>query len=499
MAVLNYTPQSGVLPVDQELTLAKLAQRLSGPENALMTRGIGGILGMAQMARDYDYPDTALGLLSLPAKAVAGLGAAMMQAPAEMIDSANEQVAGLGDGSEVTEGALGMLGMGGVLGNMPRGALASGIARRDLPKQISNQFSGRTDAELDRILDTAEVHSSLTGENRRMSGPASGENWFPGATVKLDTPTSELDSGLLVLPRSNYDAPVKNITWENQIGKTMAPFVGDRTNTGTITRFMGIDLENPVKLYGGKNYMRGAEEGVWASEAGALKPFDTFAKNVENPLGVYMPMAGTGSDFAHMTHDLLKETWSPKKLSKSGVDIVNSMIRTGKGVDGEFPNAPSVTSKKFQEMIETNNPLRKAYIQSLDKANVRKEGGPDMGAIRYAITDPDLRFVESPTAQFMNEQLMGWGAADISPKGIRPGNHPTYDTDLQGKYIGQLPLIPRAVGMRDWNRMRREKSPKGYANDPRSIFTGPTQVPQIIDNEIVDAAAGYQGLLNWIK
>ena len=127
MAVLNYTPQSGVLPVDQELTLANLAQRLSGPENALMTRGIGGILGMAQMARDYDYPDTALGLLSLPAKAVTGLGAAMMQAPAEMIDSANEQVAGLGDGSEVTEGALGMLGMGGVLGNMPRGALGANV------------------------------------------------------------------------------------------------------------------------------------------------------------------------------------------------------------------------------------------------------------------------------------------------------------------------------------------------------------------------------------
>ena len=127
MAVLNYTPQSGVLPVDQELTLANLAQRLSGPENALMTRGIGGILGMAQMARDYDYPDTALGLLSLPAKAVTGLGAAMMQAPAEMIDSANEQVAGLGDGSEVTEGALGMLGMGGVLGNMPKGALGANV------------------------------------------------------------------------------------------------------------------------------------------------------------------------------------------------------------------------------------------------------------------------------------------------------------------------------------------------------------------------------------
>jgi len=127
MAVLNYTPQSGVLPVNQELTLANLAQRLSGPENALMTRGIGGILGMAQMARDYDYPDTALGLLSLPAKAVTGLGAAMMQAPAGMIDSANEQVAGLGDGSEVTEGALGMLGMGGVLGSMPRGALGANV------------------------------------------------------------------------------------------------------------------------------------------------------------------------------------------------------------------------------------------------------------------------------------------------------------------------------------------------------------------------------------
>tara|TARA_R110000823_G_scaffold79804_7_gene181933 strand:+ start:214 stop:2493 length:2280 start_codon:yes stop_codon:yes gene_type:complete len=381
-----------------------------------------------------------------------------------------------------------------------RAAIAAALAgfdrNRDLPKDAANLLKGRTDEEVARLLQTSKMHDALAGNERRTSGPRSGDNWFPGANVKLGTSVPDLDAGLNVIPRHNYDSPVTDISWESQQGKTMIPFVGDRTGVGTLTHIGGDLLDDPVSLYGGKDYMRGAEEGVWASAEGALTPVSKFAAATDNPLGVYMPMAGTGSDFAHMTENALDQVWKPNQLTSDGADLVNTYLRTGKGVDGVFPDAPDVGSAQFAEMIRNDNPLRKAYIQALDKKNVRDEGGPDMGAIRHAITDPELRNVPNPTADVMNEQLMGWGAADIDPTGaMRRGNHPTYDTDIGGDYLGRLPLIPRSLGMRDWNRMRREKAPTGYAQDPRSIFTGPTQVPQVIDQEMIDAISGYQSLL----
>jgi hypothetical protein len=121
MAVIDYSPKQGVLGTRQAqrarhvanqgrantMPLAEIAARLSAQENALTTKAIGGVLGLVNQAREYDYPDTALGWASLPAKAVTGIAGGMMDIPGEMIDDANNQVAGLSDGRKVTEGALG--------------------------------------------------------------------------------------------------------------------------------------------------------------------------------------------------------------------------------------------------------------------------------------------------------------------------------------------------------------------------------------------------------
>jgi len=59
-------------------------------------------------------------------------------------------------------------------------------------------------------------------------------------------------------------------------------------------------------------------------------------------------------------------------------------------------------------------------------------------------------------------------------------------------------LTPRSVLMRDWTRMRRSLEPK-QQGDPRSIFTGPVKLPQVIDQEIIDATEGYQALVRQLQ
>lgn len=403
---------------------------------------------------------------------------------------------------DVADAAMSMMG-GGLLassGTKLDGAVL-GMNRADkVGKTVADLFKGRTDEEFDRIVKLSEIDAYLQGKDPRTSGPKTGPGWFPGANVKMDNTVEELNAGLGVTSRGSYDAPVKDIDWGDLQGSTIIPFVGDRTNVGTLTHVLGNKLSDQVKLYGGKDFMRGADDGVWASERGNMVPLSKAAKKYENPIGVYAPMAAKGSDFAHMTNDVLKQLWSPALLTKKGVELVDDIIKTGKGIDGdgtyknakkELINVPSVASKEFSALIESHSGLRKAYIQALDRKAVKDEGGPDMGAIRHAITDPELRMVPNPDSLAMNDQLMGWGVSRIDPDGtLVDGSHPTYNTDIKGDYLGRAALIPRSVLMRDFNRLRRSKNADLF-RDARSIFTGPTQWAQPIDQELVDAIQGY--------
>ena len=390
------------------------------------------------------------------------------------------------------------------------GALGNLNRKTDLPKEAIPLLKGRTDEEVANYLRIAPLNNFLIGMNRKLSGPQSGENWFPGANIRLGSTMSELDEGKLFIPRSdNYEAQVRDIPIESLQGMTAVPLVGDRTATGTLKRILGQDLANPVDLQGGKNYMRGAEEGAWASELGALSKLADRLPEIENPVGIYTPMAGTGSDFAHMTTDVLHQIWSPSQMTGEGIDTVNKVIRgtkvknpKTKEITYPFANAPSIDDPKFMQLIEANSPLRKTYVQALDKAALRKQGAPDMGAIRHAITDPDLMNISPPSKDNLYEQMMGYGVTDLSPTGaMRPSTHKTYNTDLlsgEKGYMGKLPLTPRSVLMRDWTRMRRSLEPNQYG-DPRSIFTGPVKLPQIIDQEIIDATEGYQALVRQLQ
>ena len=101
---------------------------LSQPSNAITTRALGGLLSGYYAAKDYDYPDTALGLLALPAKAVTGVAGAAVDQIQGAMREAPGTVAGLNDGSQNTELALGLLGTNAVLPfRAPAGSLPAHV------------------------------------------------------------------------------------------------------------------------------------------------------------------------------------------------------------------------------------------------------------------------------------------------------------------------------------------------------------------------------------
>jgi hypothetical protein len=492
MAVLNYTPQSGVLPVDQELTLANLAQRLSGPENALMTRGIGGILGMAQMARDYDYPDTALGLLSLPAKAVTGLGAAMMQAPAEMIDSANEQVAGLNDGSEVTEGALSMLGMGGVLGSMPRGALASGIARRDLPKQISNQFSGRTDAELDRDKFADEV--AMRDLERRVYDLTNSGDFIDAAKQsgnKVSTPFTvggpkmtvddiqAMESSLKFDPASAGYYDKKIFSPEDfEIGATIVPNPGDPTIGGRLLE----SASGPSKIINtsGTDFMRqhpelAGDPAIWASGDAVMNKLQKRVLTAkENPAYFVSAEQGPKSvPFNSVIGQRYEELLDTSKVSKKGADEVDVILNHRQvskdgTVAAEAPwqkNIPRVDDPRFADWLHSLPGTSKSEIVlRLNKGKVIDEGMPDVREIIRSFVGADSAWAIDKGKAMENlasnklvngligDPLVGKSIARVSPGApLRPSSNQSFPTETTGEYVGGFGFRPRRSEVfRDW-------------------------------------------------
>jgi hypothetical protein len=122
---------------------------------------------------------------------------------------------------------------------------------------------------------------------------------------------------------------------------------------------------------------------------------------------------------------------------------------------------------------------------------------PSAALARYAVTDPTLRNV--PSGQF------GSAAARLRPDAPLLYNdsghnsaprapHTTYNTQMQGDYVGELPLIPQGLLFRDaYDRMAtqvdKNGNPLGEAN---KTYTIKTQLePQLMTPEVVDGIMGY--------
>ena len=229
-------------------------------------------------------------------------------------------------------------------------------------------------------------------------------------------------------PTSNLSVPSVNLSQYE--GRPFITSMSDRTAAGgNLTKINDVQLNRPVGLLGGQDYMFNNPGQVWASAQNPVKAILENAKVIKGVTGqdpLYIPwrMAPTGGDFAHMTGETML-SYAESALSKAEKAKVNKEIKQfipdwkGLGADQsieQFRNAP--------------DKVRKALKNSLD-TNFRNTGGLSIGEARLAVADP--KQLVAPDAGIMNV-----GEIFTSNPMVQQSGHPSYPRGVPGQGLGRL-------------------------------------------------------------
>tara|TARA_R110000737_G_scaffold125041_2_gene157518 strand:+ start:9646 stop:11202 length:1557 start_codon:yes stop_codon:yes gene_type:complete len=463
----DQTPKIGLSQLIDKFLSRELSDQLSSKENSLLTRTVGGTLGMFRDAAEYDYPDTALGWASMPAKGVTAMAEGMMGIPGAMIDDANAQVAGLSDGSKVTEGALGMFGSS-FLGGGRGAGLRSGGGSFDDEIIRAAARSGMGEDVFANLARGGHVSPQIDPIGK-MGKPIGFPTGYSGGLKLPSQKLQMLDEGLTTsIPDSAGQRGLLADIAEME-GKILVPMPGDRTSRDIISRIGGQDID-PYLVHGGYAYM--PDVGGWASATGVINRYaKKFNALEEKGVGIGTPMAGTGSDYSNAGLDVLYKIADPAQASPKSKKILKDEInkKIGSHNKSEITKAKKKAAKSGKEYVPPEivkpfagfkegtkatldgNPLmRRLVMEALDGQQVSKlPDVPSAYEIRHAITDDRFRYLTRGDADPLSGfDMMSFSGNNksVPTASLNTYQHPSYASHLQGDYLGGLEVpVPRTV------------------------------------------------------
>ena len=280
----------------------------------------------------------------------------------------------------------------------------------------------------------------------------------------------------------------KFILPEDLEGEEIFPFMGDRTAAGrNLTHIGGRELSQPVHLEGGADYMRaqasqGPDASMWASGSGVVSNLDNRIRKARETgrdvNAIYMPMSGSSGDYATMTSDAIMGQIPDAKITAKAAKQFDTEMRS------KVPDWPGIRSEGARDYLVGSGKARSFLPKIMGKADYQKQGFPDIGQTRWAISEPEL--IGRPP---------GEGGYAIGRPDNRVINNPaiphkTYDTQMGGQYRGGFDVpIPRSILFRDWNASRRA-SGAPWADDE---YTFSRQLPsQHVDPQLVETMMRYR-------
>ena len=297
--------------------------------------------------------------------------------------------------------------------------------------------------------------------------------YHPIGENKLRTLVGDVDfettpSGILV--------PKRTLKPEDLEGGRIVFDAGDRAVAGQkLVRVNGIELDDPIDLRGGPDFMRYGEGSVWASDGSAVTTINKQARGSEGD-AYFLPtlMSPIGVNFNTMMADALIQQVSKMKILKKNKKLFDKKLKAIR------PEWEGLDSENAKNQLKANGALRKPFVELMDKAEFQNLGFPDVASTRVAITDPE--YLDLPLAS--GGMTVGRISKDqpILENVITP--HPTYNTQIGGEYIGGFEVpIPRQLLAPDFYAQRRAlgTDPK---DDPRSFQLGkPSQeaTPEWVD------------------
>lgn len=264
--------------------------------------------------------------------------------------------------------------------------------------------------------------------------------------------------------------------------KTLVPAFGDRTYGGAeLTNIGGVDLDQPVIMQGGHDFMRDVDTGLWASEKDAMlkkaRFIDQLIAKGEDPVLVYTAMGGQSGDFSHHMSNAVMGLVEQSKITKKAAKAYDDKIR--ETVD---PNWVGILDPNVRDYLQNNmtGTDRRLLWQEMDKKMYTDQGFPHVGVARAAITDPDLLTVDPFTTGLSLGKPTGGGLLEAPTK-----EHFSYSSQIDGPYLGGLEeQVSGDLIWRDFFEGRRNANipPSG---DQRSFMMSP-YISQKVDDQMID-------------
>jgi hypothetical protein len=328
---------------------------------------------------------------------------------------------------------------------MPGGALNPEITRQGLldtlalgtaPVPVAGDIAGLA-ADVNRMVQNPQErtlgNAALAGLGLLPFVPAFGtvrrvgEMGFDPRFDKRSKEQKKLRSLVTDVEESKIEVPEISIT--DLEGRPFITSMSDRTGVGLLQSIGDVNLNRPVNMQGGQDFMFNNPGMVWASAKGPSKQLLQEAEIIKQVTGqnpVYLPwrMAPSGGDFATMTGESML-SFADANMTKANKKKLDSLIKKS------IPDFAGVSDPRSVEQFRgAKDKVRKQLKKMMDK-EFRDMGGLSIGQARLAVADP--RQLTAAEGGVMN---VGEIFAD-RPLVTRSG-HASYPFGVPGQGVGRL-------------------------------------------------------------
>jgi hypothetical protein len=352
------------------------------------------------------------------------------------------------------------------------------------------------------VMSGSDFFPARSGAVGRQKDPS---NFTGYSSVKATTHPSEWEAtgrdigGIL--------GEVNAIEPSDIFGRKLAFATGDKTARARVVDTVNAArLKQPATQFGGGEFMGNANMELWGSNIEGLKPkVNAFNKlsldDQNNLLLAYMPMGDQSGDFAKHTSETFAGMFDTMQGGNRGILAADAAeidrILQKKFAGGNFAeNMPSVSSSNFSDWLTSlNGSNRSKVLKALDSSSIQSRGMADVGAARWATTDPNLVNAEQLSVGYR------FGAPELNPQMSLLPDHPSYSHRIMRREgtpsLAMEYDLPWTIGARDLARKQiKVGSPdlRAKPKDLKSAMINP-KIYQDVDQEWVDTASTYGEIL----
>lgn len=238
-------------------------------------------------------------------------------------------------------------------------------------------------------------------------------------------------------------------------GRQFITTMSDRTRAGgLLTGINDVELDLPVNLQGGQDFMFENPGAVWASAPGVVGQIMREAyRSKDNPIYLPYRMAPTGGDFSKMTGETMISYASAnmtqaqkRELDKAirGYVTKGKMVKQEDGPSKRVGDGLSIdgwqgvdSPASIEAWRNTPDSVRKELMDMMDK-QFRNKGGLGMGEARLAVADPYQ-------VGLRDAGIQNVGLVFRDQPVIKESGHPSYPFAVPGEGLGRLDDQPMSI------------------------------------------------------